>query len=544
MHRRRATATAIGRRGGRTLHRNGWTIVKLATLHRTVKPELLTQPNALLTAEAAELGSADTTPDNLYMIGTFALEPDESLVLEFSPPDTRYWNITLESIWHECLEPPHRHSSVTNKGIRPDADGIARITVGGKDFGHAHWLDTGGRPAAMTSATTTPGATAWHGCARAWSPRPGSTTSASRSPFWISSVTSRLQIVKWRRENPDIAAQPVTRPIFIVGQPRTGTTILFELLAQDPALRPPLTRKVDNPFPLPRPETYDTDPRIAETQASIEMSEQIVPGLLAFHPMGALVGQECVRITAGQFCSVIFSVQYRLPSYYRWLLYEADHHPAYRYHRMFLQHLQSGVAGQWLLKSPAHLWQLDALVAEYPHALIVQTHRDPLNVISSISALTHHLRHLASDESSITESASSAGPRGGSGWFDAWQQADGDGAERLVQLARDVLPLDGARAGPAPALSRSRSAGEPPRSAGASDRDRSAHHLAGEDDVRRALGGCVLAVVMCAADDDLDVVDRGARAIWQPEVQPAELHVEFQDDHRPGEPGASEIQIH
>ena len=221
----------------------------------------------------------------------------------------------------------------------------------------------------------------------------------------IRPLTGRLQIVKWRKENPAVAAQPVTRPIFIVGQPRTGTTILFDLLAQDPALRPPLTWEVDNPWPLPRPETYATDPRIADTQASIEMSEQIVPGLLAFHPMGALVGQECVRITAGQFCSMIFPVQYRLPSYSRWLLYEADHQPAYAYHRMFLQHLQSGVPGQWLLKSPAHLWQLDALVAEYPDALIVQTHRDPLNVISSISALTHHLRHLASDESSITECA-------------------------------------------------------------------------------------------------------------------------------------------
>ena len=221
----------------------------------------------------------------------------------------------------------------------------------------------------------------------------------------IRPLTGRLQIVKWRKENPAVAAQPVTRPIFIVGQPRTGTTILFDLLAQDPALRPPLTWEVDNPWPLPRPETYATDPRIAETQASIEMSEQIVPGLQAFHPMGALVGQECVRITAGQFCSMIFPVQYRLPSYSRWLLYEADHQPAYAYHRMFLQHLQSGVPGQWLLKSPAHLWQLDALVAEYPDALIVQTHRDPLNVISSISALTHHLRHLASDESSITECA-------------------------------------------------------------------------------------------------------------------------------------------
>lgn len=218
-------------------------------------------------------------------------------------------------------------------------------------------------------------------------------------------LTSRLAIVDWRARHPAIGAAPVPRPIFIVGQPRTGTTILFDLLAQDPALRPPLTWEVDNPFPPPEPETYDTDPRIAHTQANIEMSEQIVPGLLAHHPMGALVGQECVRITAGQFTSMIFPTQYRLPDYYRWLLYDADHGPAYRYHRMFLQHLQSGVGGRWLLKSPAHLWQLDALVAEYPDALIVQTHRDPLNVISSISALLHHLRRLASDESSVSDCA-------------------------------------------------------------------------------------------------------------------------------------------
>ena len=61
--------------------------------------------------------------------------------------------------------------------------------------------------------------------------------------------------------------------------------------------------------------------------------------------------------------------------------------------------------GQWLLKSPAHLWQLDTLVDEYPDALIVQTHRDPLNVISSISALTDHLRRMASDESDLAECA-------------------------------------------------------------------------------------------------------------------------------------------
>ncbi|RDH74914.1 DUF1214 domain-containing protein [Mycolicibacterium moriokaense] len=122
-----------------------WTIMKLTTLHRTIKPELLQQPNTLVTSEAADLGAADTTPDNLYMLGTFRLEDDESLVLEFEPPNTRYWNVTLENVWHECLEPRRRHSSVTNAGVTPDPDGVVRIAIGAKDFGHGHWLDTGGR---------------------------------------------------------------------------------------------------------------------------------------------------------------------------------------------------------------------------------------------------------------------------------------------------------------------------------------------------------------------------------------------------------------
>jgi hypothetical protein len=221
----------------------------------------------------------------------------------------------------------------------------------------------------------------------------------------VRALKNRLQIVKWRKLHPAIADERIERPIFIVGQPRTGTTILFDLLAQDPELRPPLTWEVDAPLPVPQPDTYDTDPRIAETQTSLEMSEQIIPGFMSWHPMGARVGQECVRITASQFCSMIFSVQYRLPGYYKWLLYEADHRQAYRFHRIFLQHLQSGVKGQWLLKSPAHLWTLDTLVETYPDAVIVQTHRDPLKVISSISALTNHLRRMASDETTVADCA-------------------------------------------------------------------------------------------------------------------------------------------
>jgi hypothetical protein len=122
-----------------------WTLMKLVTLHRTIKPELLEKPNTLLTAEAADLGAADTTPDNLYMMGTFRLDPDQALVLEIEPPDTRYWNVTLENIWHECLEPVRRHSSVTSSAVRPDDDGRVHIAISAADFGFGHWLDTGGR---------------------------------------------------------------------------------------------------------------------------------------------------------------------------------------------------------------------------------------------------------------------------------------------------------------------------------------------------------------------------------------------------------------
>jgi hypothetical protein len=167
---------------------------------------------------------------------------------------------------------------------------------------------------------------------------------------------------------------------------------------------------VDLPVPPPATAGYDTDPRIDDVQATLDMAEAIIPGFTSFHPMGARLGQECVRMTGGDFRSMIFPTQYRVPSYNRWLLDEADLAPAYRWHRRFLQHLQSGhPADRWLLKSPAHLWHLDALVAEYPDVVIVQTHRDPLKVIASVSALVAHLRQMASDETSVAEAASEYG---------------------------------------------------------------------------------------------------------------------------------------
>jgi len=222
----------------------------------------------------------------------------------------------------------------------------------------------------------------------------------------VNHLSSRLGIIAWRRDHPEVADVGIEHPIVIVGQPRTGTTILYDLLALDPALRAPLTWEVDRPVPPPETETYETDPRIAESEETLAMADLLIPGFRNFHPMGATLAQECVRITGGDFRSMIFPIQFRLRTYNRWLLHEADLAPAYRWHRLFLQHLQSRhPAQQWLLKSPAHLWHLDDLAGEYPDALIVQTHRDPLKVIASTSALAAHLRRMATDEPDIVEIA-------------------------------------------------------------------------------------------------------------------------------------------
>src|SRR5262249_13953543 len=112
-------------------------------------------------------------------------------------------------------------------------------------------------------------------------------------------------------------------------------------------------------------------------------------------------------ITSSDFKSMIYPTQYRVPTYANWILNEADWSSAYAWHRVFLQHLQAKHPGErWVLKSPGHIWTIDALLAEYPNALLIQTHRDPLRIISSLGSLVPTLRSLASDNPSSSEAAS------------------------------------------------------------------------------------------------------------------------------------------
>jgi hypothetical protein len=208
---------------------------------------------------------------------------------------------------------------------------------------------------------------------------------------------NRLRMTDTLRRHPEIEAGSVRAPIFILGLPRTGTTILHELLAQDPANRVPMTWEVMVPWPPPERSTFETDPRIAQVDRHFSGVDRLIPGFQAMHPMGARLPQECVAITAHDFASMLFSTTHRVPGYQAWLD-RVDLRPVYAAHRRWLQYFQwKCPADRWVLKSPGHLWSLEELLVAYPDARIVQTHRDPLRVVASLSSLVTLLRSMSSD---------------------------------------------------------------------------------------------------------------------------------------------------
>jgi len=223
-------------------------------------------------------------------------------------------------------------------------------------------------------------------------------------------LVNRLQVVDWHNRYPEIAKGDIVAPIILIGMGRTGTTILHDLLGQDPHNRIPRTWEADQPCPPPETATYDDDPRISTVQEGIDMAHAVRPELRAMHPMGARLGQECIRFTGCEFASLIFGSQYRLPSYLHWVTDAADMGPTYRWHRSFLQLLQWRNPGRWMLKSGAHLWALPALMAEYPDAVLVQTHRDPIRIVASLSSLFASIRSTSSDEAALTDVAAEWAP--------------------------------------------------------------------------------------------------------------------------------------
>jgi len=210
-------------------------------------------------------------------------------------------------------------------------------------------------------------------------------------------LVNRLYLERDRQQNPGIAAQEIRRPLFIAGLPRSGSTLLYNLLAQDPANRVPLNWETMYPSPPPERATHETDARIALTDRQIGWFQWLQPEFRKIHPVAARLPEECVVILSHTFLSFQFSSMYFVPSYQSWMERQ-DLRPAYEFHRRFLQHLQWRCgAERWVLKAPPHLPALEALFAVYPDAGLILTHRDPLEVVASVASLHAVLRRTFSN---------------------------------------------------------------------------------------------------------------------------------------------------
>jgi hypothetical protein len=248
-----------------------------------------------------------------------------------------------------------------------------------------------------------------------------------------SSLTHRLQLADAVARRPELLDVEIRRPIVVIGLPRTGSTLLQHLLGQDPGNRLLLQWEASDPFPPPRASTYLSDPRIATTERAMRLLDRLAPDARSLHPVGAQLPTECVTLLANSFASLEVPTINWMPSYLDWFT-EADLRPHYRYLRTQLQVLQADCPGaRWVLKSPAHLFALDALLDAFPDAVLVQTHRDPLDVIPSFCSLSATLCAISSDH--VDQQAL------GRRWSPLW--AEGLARAAAVRAARpDVAVVD------------------------------------------------------------------------------------------------------
>lgn len=210
---------------------------------------------------------------------------------------------------------------------------------------------------------------------------------------------NRYKIEQVLQQNPEIEKQKIEEPIFIVGMPRSGTTILHALLNEDSDHRSPLSWECLLPYPVPNPETYSDNDQLQTVKKEFERLFKLVPDFLSKHYMAVDSPQECIGLNALDFNSFQFMAQLRLPGYLDWFNNRADKAGTMRFHKRFLQYLQSGgvKSRRWLLKSPVHLMRLPELFEVYPDAKIIMTHRHPSQVVPSTASLITTVRSLYSD---------------------------------------------------------------------------------------------------------------------------------------------------
>lgn len=210
------------------------------------------------------------------------------------------------------------------------------------------------------------------------------------------------EIADDRARYPEIANVEIRQPLFILGLPRCGTSLLHALMGGDPQVRTPLQWEVANPSPPPDAASFDTDPRIAQYEAYLRAQfggdyAELIKG----HPLGPKIPQECGSFMTTSFQSSNPAMLSRLPRFYEWFK-TIDARFRYEVHKMWLQQLSwRNPRAHWVLKIQEHMYKMPALRSVYPDAIFIQPHRDPTTVIASISQLIRVIRDPAYDHQDV-----------------------------------------------------------------------------------------------------------------------------------------------
>ncbi|MDB6063377.1 MAG: hypothetical protein JWM78_3480 [Verrucomicrobiaceae bacterium] len=208
-------------------------------------------------------------------------------------------------------------------------------------------------------------------------------------------LTARLHLVDDERKHPEVLDIKIERPVVIIGLPRTGTTVTYDLLALDPASRYPRNWEWAMPWPAPEEATFTTDSRIAMLDGIFAHLLAGAPDLAKIQDITASHAGECNLGFTHHFASTDLWAEWQVPEYTEWL--RGPRIPnRYKTHKRLLQQFQwKGPKGRWTIKSPEHLLDLEGLIGTYPDACLVWTHRDPVLAFSSLSSMVLQFRKVS-----------------------------------------------------------------------------------------------------------------------------------------------------
>jgi len=218
---------------------------------------------------------------------------------------------------------------------------------------------------------------------------------AGAEAYVVDTLIARFKIEDWVVRNPAVTTSSVERPLFIMGMPRAGTTLLLNLLRLDPQRRVYWHWEGNREVPPAETAHLHDDPRIAQRVA--EVNAGIASGAFQAHHHLEMGDEptECLWTLGQDFKAYPWLVQTQVPNYFEWLMDKADMLSAYRHHKHALQVMQSRAPGRWTLKFPSHALFLDSLLRVYPDARVLFTHRDPVKPVGSTCSVCEHILSLS-----------------------------------------------------------------------------------------------------------------------------------------------------